>query len=175
MDMLEEAVTALKEGRQPSLDMMLSQQSEIDLKLPALLPDSYIPDVNLRLSFYKKLASAKDESELDDVQVELIDRFGLLPDAAKNLVKLTEFKQQAQQLGIKRIEANAKGGLIEFADKTRVAPAYIIGLIQQQSRIFKLEGGQKLRFTIASPDAKDRLSLVANMLADFSQHQLEKS
>ncbi|WP_372625207.1 transcription-repair coupling factor [Arsukibacterium sp.] len=175
MDMLDEAVTALKEGRQPSLDMMLSQQSEIDLKLPALLPDSYIPDVNLRLSFYKKLASAKDDSELDDVQVELIDRFGLLPDAAKNLVKLTEFKQQAQQLGIKRIEANTKGGLIEFAEKTRVAPAYIIGLIQQQSRIFKLEGGQKLRFTIASPDAKDRLSLVANMLADFSQHQLEKA
>ncbi|WP_213999805.1 transcription-repair coupling factor [Arsukibacterium sp.] len=175
MDMLEEAVTALKEGRQPSLDMMLSQQSEIDLKIPALLPDSYIPDVNLRLSFYKKLASAKDETELDDVQVELIDRFGLLPDAAKNLVKLTEFKQQAQVLGIKRIEANAKGGLIEFADKTRVAPAYIIGLIQQQSRIFKLEGGQKLRFAIASPDAKDRLTLVANMLADFSQHQLEKS
>ena len=175
MDMLEEAVKALKEGRQPSLDMMLSQQSEIDLKIPALLPDSYIPDVNLRLSFYKKLASAKDESELDDVQVELIDRFGLLPDAAKNLVKLTEFKQQAQELGIRRIEANAKGGLIEFADKTRVAPAYIIGLIQQQSRIFKLEGGQKLRFTIASPDAKDRLTLVANMLADFSQHQQEKS
>lgn len=175
MDMLEEAVTALKEGRQPSLDMMLSQQSEIDLKIPALLPDSYIPDVNLRLSFYKKLASAKDETELDEVQVELIDRFGLLPDAAKNLVQLTEFKQQAQALGIRRIEANAKGGLIEFADKTRVAPAYIIGLIQQQSRIFKLEGGQKLRFTIASPDAKDRLALVANMLADFSQHQLEKS
>lgn len=175
MDMLEDAVTALKQGRQPSLDMMLSQQSEIDLKIPALLPDSYIPDVNLRLSFYKKLASAKDESELDDVQVELIDRFGLLPDAAKNLVKLTEFKQQAQTLGIRRIEANAKGGVIEFAEKTRVAPAYIISLIQQQSRIFKLEGGQKLRFAIASADAKDRLTLVANMLADFSQHQLEKS
>ncbi len=175
MDMLDEAVTALKAGRQPSLDMLLSQQSEIDLKIPALLPDSYIPDVNLRLSFYKKLASAKDESELDDVQVELIDRFGLLPDAAKNLVKVTEFKQLAQQLGIKRIEANAKGGLIDFAEKTRVAPGYIIKLIQQQSRIFKLEGGQKLRFSIASPDAKDRLQLIANMLAEFSQHSLEKS
>ena len=174
MDMLEQAVKALKEGREPSLDAMLSQQTEIKLRIPALLPESYIPDVNLRLSCYKKLASATSVEELDEVQVELIDRFGLLPDAAKNLVAISEFKIQAQQLGIRRIEANSKGGLVEFSEKTAVSPAYIIELIQKQSRVFKLEGGQKLRFNIASDDGAARLSLIANMLQDFARHKVQK-
>ncbi|EJI85630.1 transcription-repair coupling factor [Alishewanella aestuarii B11] len=172
MEMLEEAVHALKAGREPSLDSLLSQQTEIDLKIPALLPDSYIPDVNLRLSFYKKLASVRNEQELDEVQVELIDRFGLLPDAAKHLVQLSQFKLLAQELGIKRIEANAKGGVLEFAERTLVSPAYIIQLIQTQSRIFKLEQGQKLRFTIAAADYKDRLQLISNMLAELAKHKV---
>ena len=106
------------------------------------------------------------------VQVELIDRFGLLPDAAKNLVAISEFKLQAAEMGIRRIEANAKGGVVEFADKTAVSPSYIIELIQKQSRIFKLEGGQKLRFTIASDDYAARLALIANMLSDFAKHKV---
>ncbi|MBZ9610648.1 transcription-repair coupling factor [Rheinheimera maricola] len=174
MDMLEQAVTALKQGREPSLDAMLSQQTEIELRIPALLPDSYIPDVNLRLSCYKKLASARNSDELDEIQVELIDRFGLLPDAAKNLVILSEFKLQAEQLGIRRIEASAKGGVIEFSDKTAVSPGYIIDLIQKQSRIFKLEGGQKLRFSIQTDDSKARLSLIETMLSDFAKHKVTK-
>jgi transcription-repair coupling factor (superfamily II helicase) len=174
MDMLEQAVQALKNGREPSLDAMLSQQTEMELRIPALLPDSYIPDVNLRLSCYKKLASAQSSDELDEVQVELIDRFGLLPDAAKNLVALSEFKLQAQALGIRRIEANSKGGVVEFSEKTAVSPGYIIELIQKQSRVFKLEGGQKLRFSIVSNDGAERLSLIANMLADFARHKVER-
>ena len=167
MEMLEEAVQALKEGREPSLDMMLSQQTELDLKIPALLPDKFIPDVSLRLSFYKRLASCKDAQELDEIQVELIDRFGLLPDAAKHLVALTQARQVAQALGIRRIEMHAKGGLVEFAERTKVAPAYIIRLIQTQSRIYKLEGGQKLRFNIETPGSTERLALLKTMLADF--------
>jgi len=167
MEMLEEAVKALKEGREPSLDAMLSQQTELDLKIPALLPDSYIPDVSLRLSFYKRLASSRDNHDLDEIQVELIDRFGLLPDAAKNLVAITSFKHQAQYLGIRRLEANSKGGSIEFAERTLVQPGYIIKLIQTQSRIYKLEGGNKLKFTIASNTTAERLELVKAMLSDM--------
>lgn len=167
MEMLEEAVQALKEGREPSLDSMLSQQAELDLKIPALFPEAFIPDVGLRLSFYKRLASAKDALDLDEVQVELIDRFGLLPDAAKNLVAVTALKQVAQHLGIRRIEANPKGGLVEFAERTKVKPAYIIQLIQTQSKKFKLEGGQKLRFTIETHNAAERLALVKSMLSDM--------
>lgn len=167
MEMLEEAVQALKEGREPSLDTMLSQQTELELRLPALLPDAYIPDVSLRLSFYKRLASARDNAELDEIQVELIDRFGLLPDAAKNLVALTQCKQKAQALGIKRIEMHNKGGSVEFAERTKVQPGYIIKLIQTQSRIYKLEGGNKLKFTMELPGASERLALLKTMLADF--------
>jgi transcription-repair coupling factor (superfamily II helicase) len=167
MEMLEEAVKALKDGREPSLDAMLSQQTELDLKIPALLPDSYIPDVSLRLSFYKRLASSQDSHDLDEIQVELIDRFGLLPDAAKNLVAITGFKHQAQHLGIRRLEASSKGGSIEFAERTLVQPGYIIKLIQTQSRIYKLEGGNKLKFTIATNTTAERLELVKAMLADM--------
>ncbi len=172
MEMLEQAVNALKQGKEPSLDQLLNQQADIDLKIPALLPDHYIPDVNLRLSFYKRLSACQNAQALDDVQIELIDRFGLLPDAAKNLIKITEFKQQAQALGIRRLDVQAQGGVVEFADRTLIDPAYIIQLIQKQSRIFKLEGGQKLRFTIASADSAQRLALVEQMLTDFNQHRL---
>lgn len=170
MEMLEEAVQALKDGREPSLDTLLGQQAELDLKIPALLPDSYIPDVSLRLSFYKRLASSKDSVELDEIQVELIDRFGLLPDAAKNLIAQTTFKHQMQQIGIKRLDVHSKGGSVEFADRTKVQPAYIIRLIQTQSRIYKLEGGQKLKFSIETPDTTARLTLVKAMLEDFVRH-----
>lgn len=173
MDMLEQAVEALKSGKEPSLDHLLSQQTEIELRIPALLPEDYIPDVSMRLSFYKKLASAKSEQELDEVQVELIDRFGLLPDASKNLVTVSTFKLQAQTLGIKRIEASAKGGTLEFMEQTRVAPSYIIELIQTKSREFKLEGGQKLRFTADLTDSQARLSYIQQLLHNFASHQTE--
>ena len=90
-----------------------------------------------------------------------------MPDAAKNLVAVTGFKHQAQHLGIRRLEANSKGGSIEFAERTLVQPAYIIKLIQTQSRIYKLEGGNKLKFAIASNTTAERLELVKAMLADM--------
>lgn len=167
MEMLEEAVEALKSGEEPSLDRLLAQQTSIELKISALLPEDYIRDVNTRLSMYKRIASCKDEESLDDIQIELIDRFGLLPDAAKHLFKVSLFKLQAAQLGIQKIDAGAKGGYIEFSDKTSVDPRFIIGLIQSQSHIYKMEGASRLRFNIESKDAKDRVKLVAGMINDF--------
>ncbi|MFS1459619.1 TRCF domain-containing protein [Vibrio splendidus] len=87
--MLEQAVEALKEGREPSLDDLLREQTEIEMRLPALLPDDYIPDINTRLSTYKRIASVSDTDELAELKVELIDRFGLLPDATKNLLSVS--------------------------------------------------------------------------------------
>ncbi|WP_337878758.1 transcription-repair coupling factor [Rheinheimera sp.] len=171
MEMLEQAVDALKQGKEPSLDALLQQQTELDLKLPALLPNDYIPDVNLRLSFYKRLASCKDSLELDDVQVELIDRFGLLPDAAKNLVKITELKLQAAAIGVKRLEANPKGGVLEFGERTSVNPSFIIQLIQTQSKVFKLEGGNKLKFIKELTNADSRFSFVSQLLSELHAHQ----
>ncbi|WP_206484390.1 transcription-repair coupling factor [Thalassotalea sp. G2M2-11] len=169
MEMLDQAVKALKEGKQPSLDQVLSSQTEIDLRVPALLPDDYIFDVSLRLSLYKRIASCTNKQELDDVQVELIDRFGLLPQATKNLIQIAKLRLKAQKIGIARIEASTAGGSIEFSDDTKVDPMFIISLIQQQPSVFKMEGANKLKFTRVSEDTKARFTLVTSIINDLSK------
>ena len=167
MEMLDQAVSALKEGKQLSLDQMTAQQTEVELRVPAFLPDDYIFDVSLRLSIYKRIASAKTKNELDDIQVELIDRFGLLPQAAKNLVHIAKLKLKAQTIGISRIDAGPAGGSIEFSDDTKVDPMFIIGLIQSQPSVFKMDGANKLKFIRATDDAKSRFMMITSILGDL--------
>ena len=148
---------------------MLQQQSEVDLKLAALLPDDYIHDVNARLGIYKRIASCATVEDMDELQVELIDRFGLLPDATKNLFSLQQVKLKASELGIKKIEANPKGGYFEFSQDTKVNPSFIIGLIQSAPNVYKMDGANKLRFAISEANARERLKMVTAMIADFSK------
>lgn len=169
MDMLDQAVTALKEGKEPSLDDALSAQTEVDLKIPALLPEDYIADVNTRLSLYKRLASCGKQDDIDEFQVECIDRFGLLPDAAKNLIKVAELKLKAKSLGILKIDLSAQGGTIEFKESTSVDPGYIIQLVQTKPTTFRFEGSQKLRIVLQTESAKDRLALAEDIIADFAK------
>lgn len=112
-------------GREPSLEDLTSQQTEVELRMPSLLPDDFIPDVNTRLSFYKRIASAKNEQDLEEIKVELIDRFGRLPDAVRNLLDIARLRQQAQKLGIRKLESNEKGGVIEFNEKNNVNPGAV--------------------------------------------------
>ncbi|MEW6996545.1 transcription-repair coupling factor [Colwelliaceae bacterium BS250] len=168
MEMLDQAVAALKEGKQPSLDELHAGHTEIELRVPALLPDDYIYDVSMRLSFYKRIASCETDNALDDIQVELIDRFGLLPQPAKNLFHIGKLRLQAEKIGITRIDASEKGGAIEFSNKTTVNPVLIIGLIQQQPRIFKMDGASKLKFAIPSKDSKARFTLITQMINDLA-------
>ena len=172
MDMLEQAVEALKQGKELSLDALTSKQTEVELRIPALLPDSYIHDVNIRLSLYKKIATCHNLHELDEVKVELIDRFGLLPDATKNLFKVSEFRQRAQAIGISKIEAGPKGGSIEFSDNTKVDPVFLISLIQQRPDSYKLEGANKLKFLVENKNTDDRIKLINAMLNDF-EHKVK--
>ncbi len=167
MEMLEQAVEALKQGKEVSLDYLTSKQTEVELRIPSLLPDSYIHDVNMRLSLYKRIATASTTDDLDDIKIELIDRFGLLPDAAKNLFKISEFRQRAQRIGITKIEAGPKGGRIEFSDDTKVDPLFLISLIQQHPTVYKLDGGQTLKFIIDNKDTEDRIKYINAMLNDF--------
>ena len=169
MEMLDQAVTALKEGKQPSLDQLNAKQTEVDLRIPALLPDDYIFDVSLRLSIYKRIASAKDNNALDDIQIELIDRFGLLPQATKNLVQQAKLKLKAQTLGIRKIEAGPESGAVEFSDSTTVDPTQIIGLMQKQPNVYKMEGANKLKFIKRSDDAKSRFTLVTGLLNELAK------
>ncbi len=165
MDLLSRAVDALKEGKEPDLEKsLLHHRSEIDLHITALIPEDYLGDVQLRLQFYKRIANAKTVAELDEIQVEMIDRFGLLPNALKNLFALSELKLKADALGIAKIDAGEKGGKFEFTEKPNVKPETIIKLIQLQAKTFKLEGPTRLRFTLGPHDIKDRITLVDQLL-----------
>lgn len=169
MEMLDRAVIALKEGKQPSLEHMMSTQTEIDLRMASLLPDDYIFDVNTRLSLYKRIASCKNKNQLDEIQVELIDRFGLLPEAAKNLMHINKLRLRAQAVGISRIDAGPDGGVIEFSNKTKVDPMFIIGLIKQQPRIYQMVGANKLKFKIETNNNQARFTLINNMLKELAE------
>ncbi|OAT25218.1 transcription-repair coupling factor [Buttiauxella ferragutiae ATCC 51602] len=170
MEMLENAVDALKDGREPSLEDLTSSQTEVELRMPALLPDDFIPDVNTRLSFYKRIASAKTGHELDELKVELIDRFGLLPDPARNLLDIAALRQQAQKLGVRKIEGNEKGGVIEFAEKNHVNPVWLIGLLQKQPQHYRLDGPTRLKFIEDLADRKARMEWVRNFMQQLAQN-----
>jgi len=171
MEMLDDAVAALKEGKQLSLDQVTRKQTEIDLRVPALIPEDYIFDVSLRLSLYKRIASCKSNDELDEIQVELIDRFGLLPQATKNLVQIAKLKLKAQKIGIVRIDASENGGSIEFSPTANIDPMMIIALIQAQPTKYKMDGPTKLKFILKgsekSIETKDRFILITAMLNEF--------
>jgi transcription-repair coupling factor (superfamily II helicase) len=170
MDMLESAVNALKQGKEPSLAQMLNEQCEIDLRIPALLPEDYVGDVNIRLSLYKRIANCRSEAALDELKVELIDRFGLLPEATRNLMQLTLLKHQATELGIKKLEMHGRGGSLEFRDDHRIDPGFIIGLLQSQPQIYRMDGPNKLKFTLATESSKQRLEMAELLLQQLAQH-----
>lgn len=165
MDLLSRAVEALKAGVEPDLEKALTHPgTEIDLHITALIPERYIDDIQLRLQFYKHIASAENTAKLDEIQVEMIDRFGLLPDPLKQLFLLSELKIKANRLGIVKIEANEKGGRFEFCQQPLVKPETIVRLIQDPSGRFKLDGPTKLRFKLDPHELKDRPHLVQNVL-----------
>lgn len=167
MDLLERAVQALKAGRMPELDRPLDHGPEIDLQSPALIPDDYLPDVHSRLILYKRIASARDAGELWDLQVEMIDRFGLLPQPVKTLFRVTELKLRAIPIGVRKIEVGPKGGRIVFGAAPKVDPVKLVQLIQQQHRVYKLDGRDKLRFIQELPDVETRAAQVEGLLKEI--------
>jgi transcription-repair coupling factor (superfamily II helicase) len=163
-ELLERAVRALRSGKVPDFDLGGDGGSEIELHLPSLIPDDYLPDVHARLTLYKRIASATDEDALRDLQVEMIDRFGLLPQPAKNLFAVAELKLRAAALGIRKLDLGAAGGRITFRPRPEVDPATIIRLIQRQPRVYKLDGQDKLRVAMELPEAADRLRAAGELL-----------
>lgn len=167
-ELLERAVTALREGREPELDKPLMHGTEIDLGVPALIPDDYLPDVHSRLQLYKRIANATSVDELDELQVEMIDRFGLLPPAAKNLFLVTELKLKATPLGITKIELGAQGGRLSFAPEPNIDPMKIISLIQTRPQEYKLDGQQRLKIVRALDDLDTRHKEIEELLKRFA-------
>lgn len=164
MEMLERAVKAIQKGEQPNLDQPLGGGPEINLRVPALIPEDYLPDVHSRLILYKRIANASDEDGLKELQVEMIDRFGLLPEPTKNLMRLTLLKLQADKLGISKVDAGPQGGRIEFAAETCVDPLTLIKLIQAQPKRYKFEGATVFKIQGPMERAEERFNTLEALL-----------
>jgi transcription-repair coupling factor (superfamily II helicase) len=167
LEMLQRAVEALQSGKEPDLDRPLDFGVEVELGVAALLPEDYVPDVHLRLVLYKRIAGTTDADALEDLQVELIDRFGLLPARAQMLFRVAAIRQRAARLGIRRIEANAAGGSLLFRTDTCVQPLALIRLVQSDARIYRLDGQDKLRFNLDLSDPETRFATVHLLLDEL--------
>jgi len=163
-EMLERAVKALKSGQLIDLEAPPEQRVEVELRIPALIPDDYLPDVNARLSLYKRIASADSADGLRDLQTEMIDRFGLLPDRTKNLFAIAALKLAASRLGIRKLDLDAKGGRIHFRPKPPIDPLAIIKLVQGEPRVYGLDGQDKLKLRKDMAEPADRLGMAQHLL-----------
>ena len=163
MEMLEEAVNAIREGRTPELEKPLRSGIEVDIKVPALIPDDWLPDVPARLELYKRIASAKSGDALEEIRVEMVDRFGALPDPVKNLLRQGHLRVRAKSLGLKRISAGEKGGKVEFAANTKVQPIQLINLVQKLPMRYRLDGADALKVVQDCPTSESRFDLLEDL------------
>lgn len=147
MELLERAVKALKSGKQPDLERSLSAGPELEVHLPALIPEDYVPDVHLRLVLYKRIASAVSGEELDELKVEMIDRFGPMPKATQTLFRSAQIKLRSSLMGIRKIDVGIATGYVLFEEENAVDPKRILKLIQGRPTEFRLDGPLKLRFS----------------------------
>jgi transcription-repair coupling factor (superfamily II helicase) len=164
MDMLSRAVESLRAGKEPDLDAALDAGAEINLHVAALLPDDYVPDVHLRLILYKRISATESAAELRELQVELIDRFGLLPEPARNLMRIAAIKQMANALGIEKIDAADGGGYLVFAAESRIDPVALVQLVQNDSQTYRLQGSHRLRFTQDLSKLEQRFTAIEKLL-----------
>ncbi|MCW8888242.1 MAG: helicase-related protein, partial [Gammaproteobacteria bacterium] len=166
-EMLDRAVKALKEGKS-DLDAPIKLHTEIDIGLPALIPEDYIPDVHSRLILYKRISSVISNEELKELQVEMIDRFGLIPGTTKRLFELMKLKLRATPLDISRMEFGPQFGRVSFTEAPSVDPMKIISLIQKQPDRYKLDNKQRLKVIKVMPDAEDRIATIDELLIYLS-------
>jgi transcription-repair coupling factor (superfamily II helicase) len=164
LELLDRAVQALREGREPDLERPLHAGPDVDLQLPALLPEDYMPDVHLRLQLYKRIAGAADDARTDDLQSEMIDRFGPLPPPAQTLFRVHRIKLRAAKLGIQRLEIGAETGIVEFSPAHRVDPGRVISLVQQGDGRYRLDGSHRLRLKLRAADERTRFAAADDLL-----------
>jgi len=167
-EMLSEAVRCLKAGIEPDLLSPLNVTTEINLHAPALLPDDFCGDVHLRLSFYKKFATAKTTEQIDTLLEEIVDRFGKLPAQAQTLVDVHRLRVIAKPYGVVKVDAAPGVISITFKKNAPIDPMKIIGLIQKNKYI-KLVGNEKLRIERELPEVKDRTQMVRDILRSLGQ------
>lgn len=168
MELLDNAVNDLRSGKTPELASPIHHGPEIELRISALLPETYIGDIHTRLIFYKRIANAKDEQQLQALNVEMIDRFGLLPQPAKQLLWVTALKLQAAALGIIKITLSGQQGKIDFGSAPKIDPRVIITLIQVQAKRYQMDGPSRLKFTLDSVGNEERIREIRELLVKLA-------
>ena len=168
-ELLERAVRSIRLGKLPDLDAGTAHGAEVELHIPSLIPHDYLPDVHTRLTLYKRVSSAVDADELRDLQVEMIDRFGLLPDAAKHLFAIAELKLTATAMGIRKLDLGENGGRIVFEAQPNIDPMSVIQMIQKQPKLYAMDGPDKLRIKLPLPEAADRFNAARGLLAALAK------
>jgi len=164
MEMLDRAVSAIKDGKTPNLDKPLKEGTEVNMHIPALIPEDYLPDVHNRLILYKRISNAETSDDLRELQVEMIDRFGLLPDSTKSLFRVTELKLKAELLGIKKLDAGDSSGRLEFTHDTPVDAFTIVNLVQSEPHRYRLSSGNQLRIEEKMENIDTRFDKIHRLL-----------
>ncbi|HEZ1677487.1 TPA: transcription-repair coupling factor [Neisseria meningitidis] len=172
-EMLKQAVRDLKKGRQPDLDAPLGITTEIKLHSPALLPESYCPDIHERLVLYKRLAVCETVQQINAIHEELVDRFGLPEQAVKTLIESHHLRLMAKELGIDAIDAAGEAVTVTFGKNNNIDPTEIILLIQNDKK-YRLAGADKLRFTAEMENIEVRINTVKNVLKTLQNRCLPK-
>jgi len=167
-EILERAVKALKSGKQPELETQLHSGAEVELGVPTLIPETYLPDIHSRLVFYKRIASAEDESALQELQVEMIDRFGLLPPQVQNLMSATQIKLKLDILNLKKCEANESMIRLQFGSQPNIDPLALIKLIQNHPKHYQLKGQSELKYFDDFPEVSQRLAAINLLLTTIA-------
>lgn len=165
--LLDAAIKSLKEGREPDMQYPLGVTTEINLHAPSLLPDDYCNDIHERLVLYKRMANCENSDQLDDMQQELVDRFGLFPDPVRTLLECHRLRIAARPLGISRIDATAENILIQFVSSPKVDAVKIIELIQHNSE-YKLSGPDRLRIQVQIEGITERIVRIKSLIEELS-------
>lgn len=169
LEMLNRAVESLRKGEIPDVDAPLETGTEIKMHLPALIPDDYLPNISTRLVLYKRIAQAQDLEALNDIQVEMIDRFGLLPEATKQLFIQAEIRLRAQALGISEVDVGDAGGSVKFESTTPVPVNSLLALLQSNPKEFKLAGSDTLRFIRELESGEARRHYIEKLMTEWEQ------
>ena len=172
-EMLKQAVRDLKKGRQPDLDAPLGITTEIKLHSPALLPESYCPDIHERLVLYKRLAVCETVQQINAIHEELVDRFGLPEQPVKTLIESHHLRLAAKELGIDAIDATGEAVTVTFGKNNNVDPTEIILLIQTDKK-YRLAGADKLKFTAQMEDVEARIKMVKSVLKTLKERVVAK-